>query len=313
MSIFSARDLANLVWSFSRLGHVPVADFPAFYTALLHSARPVLDQLSPLELANLTWALSAADPPESILTRADARLISARVATVVAQARVDASLLSQFHQWQLWLDESGHQSANLPPSVRDVARAAFTHTTPTPSGLQRLIAADLRSLERVVRVEEEVRLPHGHSVDFIVEHVDAGRVAIEIDGPSHFLAGGSRKPTGATSLKRRQLRHFGVNLVTLPYWEIETQTSSDFWHGWAAGVPLGGDNRSAMLGKRPLGAEGSMRADAAGPSAAELKELEGEARSGRRQMLLKRMLSAAAQPRRHQPTEQQCLDVALGR
>lgn len=316
MSIFSPRDLSNLVWSFSCLGHVPAADFPAFYTALLHSALPVLDQLNPLELANLAWALSAADPPETILTLADARLISARVATVVAQAPVDASLLSQFHQWQLWLDECGHESADLPAAVRDAAHAAFARATTAPSALQRLVATDLRALERVVRVEEEVTLPHGHSVDFVVEHADAGRVAIELDGPSHFLAGGSRKPTGATSLKRRQLRHFGVNLVTLPYWEIETQASSDFWDGWVSGIEVGGEGRTAAPGESQLGVDGKRSSHGAGPSAAELTELEAdgrEARSRRRRAHLERMLSAAAQPLHDQQQEKQCVDSAPGK
>jgi hypothetical protein len=313
MSIFSARDLSNLVWSFSCLGHVPVADCPAFYTALLRSALPVLDQLTPLELANLAWGLSVADPPETILTQADAGLISARVATLIAQAPVDASLLSQFHQWQLWLEECGHESANLPAAIRDTAHAAFARATSAPSTLQRIVGTDLRALERVVRVEEEVTLPHGYGVDFMIEHADAGRVAIELDGPSHFLAGGSRKPTGRTNLKRRQLRHYGVNLITLPYWDIETQASSGFWDGWAAEIEVGGAGRMAAPGGGSTG-EGWMRsAGSDEPSAVELTQLEasGRERSRRRQAHLERLLSAAVQPSQDRKLEKQCDDSAL--
>ena len=39
---------------------------------------------------------------------------------------------------------------------------------------------------------------------------------MEVDGPSHFLG---RTPTGATALKRRQLRAAGWALVPVPYWE----------------------------------------------------------------------------------------------
>ena len=53
------------------------------------------------------------------------------------------------------------------------------------------------------RESEEVRTrPQGYSLDAAVMH--GGReVAIEVDGPSHFCG---RTPTGATALKRRQLR-----------------------------------------------------------------------------------------------------------
>ena len=52
------------------------------------------------------------------------------------------------------------------------------------------------------------------------------RIAVEVDGPSHFL-GGSHQPTGSTLLKHRQLRHFGWRLESVPYWE------------WDAGGSLG--------------------------------------------------------------------------
>ena len=39
---------------------------------------------------------------------------------------------------------------------------------------------------------------------------------MEVDGPSHFVG---RPPTGATALKRRQLRAAGWALLPVPYWE----------------------------------------------------------------------------------------------
>ena len=53
--------------------------------------------------------------------------------------------------------------------------------------------------------------------------IDCGsgqRIAIEVDGPSHFAGGAQgRYPTGATLLKRRQLEHLGWRLVSVPHWE----------------------------------------------------------------------------------------------
>ena len=62
---------------------------------------------------------------------------------------------------------------------------------------------------------QEVRTPQGYSLDAVVSH--GGReVAVEVDGPSHFIG---RTPTGATVLKRRQLRAAGWALLPVPYWD----------------------------------------------------------------------------------------------
>ena len=60
-----------------------------------------------------------------------------------------------------------------------------------------------------------MRTPQGYSVDAVVLY--GGReVAVEVDGPSHFFG---QIPTGATALKRRQLRAAGWALLPVPYWE----------------------------------------------------------------------------------------------
>ena len=46
------------------------------------------------------------------------------------------------------------------------------------------------------------------------------RLAVEVDGPSHFL-GNSHVEAGATRLKRRQLQFFGWSLVNIPYFDWE--------------------------------------------------------------------------------------------
>jgi hypothetical protein len=48
-------------------------------------------------------------------------------------------------------------------------------------------------------------------------------VAIEVDGPSHFCG---RTPTGATALKRRQLRAAGWALLPVPYWEWDALSAA---------------------------------------------------------------------------------------
>ena len=89
-----------------------------------------------------------------------------------------------------------------------------------PSKLQRDVVASLQALGLTPR--EEVRTEQGYSLDAVVLY--GGReVAIEIDGPSHFCG---RTPTGATALKRRQLRAVGWVLLPVPYWEWDGLSSN---------------------------------------------------------------------------------------
>ena len=89
------------------------------------------------------------------------------------------------------------------------------------SKLQGDVVASLLALGLAPR--EEVRTEQGYSLDAVV--VYGGReVAIEVDGPSHFCG---RTPTGATALKRRQLRAAGWALLPVPYWEWDALGSSE--------------------------------------------------------------------------------------
>ena len=91
------------------------------------------------------------------------------------------------------------------------------HEEGRPSLLQSNVVRELRS--RVAHVEEEHRCEtSGYSIDALVTLNDGQRVAVEVDGPSHFI-GRSQQPAGATLLKHRQLRYLGWRLESVPYWE----------------------------------------------------------------------------------------------
>ena len=121
---------------------------------------------------------------------------------------------------QLWQEECGAAWPPLPPELAQRCRDAFSQEEGVPSRLQRDVAASLSALGLAPR--EEVRTPQGYSLDAVVSH--GGReVAVEVDGPSHFLG---RTPTGTTALKRRQLRAAGWALLPVPYWEWDALGSS---------------------------------------------------------------------------------------
>jgi hypothetical protein len=133
------------------------------------------------------------------------------------QAAFSPEALRQLHQWQLWLEERGAAWPRLPSPLAERCHAAFVAEEGRPSRLQRQVIAALKALGHEPR--EEVRTPQGYSLDAVVR-ISSREVAIEVDGPSHFV-GRTHAPTGATALKRRQLRAAGWALVPVPYWQWE--------------------------------------------------------------------------------------------
>jgi hypothetical protein len=166
---------------------------------------------------NLTitaWAFAVADP-----STADELFGTASFTTRCAHLETSFSLahLSQLHQWSLWREERGALWPGLPESLRQACRDAFITQGERSSQLQSDVVREIRS--RGARVEEEHRCKaSGYSIDALVTLKDGKQLAVEVDGPSHFLCR-SQRPTGSTLLKHRQLRYFGWRLESVPYWE----------------------------------------------------------------------------------------------
>ena len=74
--------------------------------------------------------------------------------------------------------------------------------------------------------EEEHRTEEGLSLDMARPSM---KVAVEFDGPTHYLLGGASgriTPNGATSFKRRLLRILGWEVISIPYFEWNEVRSS---------------------------------------------------------------------------------------
>ena len=149
--------------------------------------------------------------------------------------------LTQLQQFSLWceLELRLPEAQLLPAPLRQRCRDALGAVA---SGMEEQHASHAYRLEKSVgralsRLElsptAEHGLAEGYSVDFAL--VDE-RIAIEVDGPSHFARSGDgagRRPTGKTVLKRRQLAALGWRLLEVPFWE---------WNPLCAGGSIvGGD------------------------------------------------------------------------
>ncbi|KAJ1487158.1 hypothetical protein T484DRAFT_1787510, partial [Baffinella frigidus] len=131
-----------------------------------------------------------------------------------------------------------HEMVALRQTLGLACRDAFASISSAPSRLQEDVADTLRAMGLAVR--EEARDPlsvceeardtlSGYSIDILLpapapealgdtDRPSAPGVAIEVDGPVHFLSD-SRALKGRTLIKRRHLLALGYSLVAVPYWE----------------------------------------------------------------------------------------------
>ena len=209
---FNEQDLSNTAWAFAKAGISALGLFEAISAEAL---RRGLDCFNEQGLSNLAWAFAVTNPSFEELFGT----MSFTTRCAQLQASFSLETLCQLHQWSLWREERGALWPELPASLRQACRNAFVEEEGRPSKLQSALAKEIRSQCGVARVDEEHRCERsGYSIDTLVTLNDGKKVAVEVDGPSHFV-GRSHQPTGATLLKHRQLRHFGWRLKSVPYWE----------------------------------------------------------------------------------------------
>mmetsp|Transcript_46900 Transcript_46900/g.150909 ORF Transcript_46900/g.150909 Transcript_46900/m.150909 type:complete len:185 (+) Transcript_46900:237-791(+) len=99
-------------------------------------------------------------------------------------------------------------------------------TQVTISRLQRSVADSLATVRYGFK-EEYLEPRTGYSLDLALP---SSRVAVEVDGPSHFLlpdGRGVRKPNGPTLLKRRLLAAAGWRVISVPFYEWDGLNTAD--------------------------------------------------------------------------------------
>jgi len=216
MSGFKPQELANTVWAFATAG----VRADALYAAVAGAATRSVSGFTLQDLANTAWAFATADVEHPALS---AQLKLAITSSLLrAPESWDVAKLSQVHQWQLCLMlDAGTGSSHahlLGDELRrrccDAMQDAATH----PSQLQRSVGAVVDEIHPGFE-QETIEQQTGYSLDLALR---SSRVAIEVDGPSHFLRDSSRGencPNGPTRLKRRLLLAADWHLVSVPFYE----------------------------------------------------------------------------------------------
>ncbi|EJK50024.1 hypothetical protein THAOC_31047, partial [Thalassiosira oceanica] len=200
------QHIANFLWACATVGYTD----ERLFSALTPVIASKLDKFNLQNLANIAWAYSVANTP-----RQD--LFNKGYAGALASIEKDFSAegLAQLHQWQLWQQEL-ESGIELPRSLQAKCRNAFTSQGFSESKLQNDVVDELKATGLVL--DEEVLLGSGYRIDALVKIGDGGKVAVEVDGPSHFI---DRRPTGSTILKHRQVARLDrIEVVSVPYWGV---------------------------------------------------------------------------------------------
>ena len=202
---FIPQDTANFLWAYVSNGQ---ADEHLF-SSLIPSIKANLDKYNAQDLANVAWAYSVANVDVPSVFNDDfvtACLKKEEIGFVLED-------FMQLHQWQLWQDEI-KSGISLPSSLKKRCYEAFISQEFSPSKLQDNVVSSLSSMG--LQPQEEVLLKSGYRIDVVVE-VDGKQIAVEVDGPSHFIG---REPNGSTILKHRQVAALdGMTIVSIPYWD----------------------------------------------------------------------------------------------
>ena len=205
LAAFKTQGLANTAWGYASLAHPA----PELLERIAAAAAPILTTFNAQEIANTAWAYVAADQSSALLFGGPHFVDHC----LALEGAFTVQGLCQLHQWQLWIELEGRGGGAwrpLPPELAARCRATFVARDVSPSLLQRAVVQQLEALGLSAR--EEVVTPQGYSLDAVVQ-VQGRDVAVEVDGPRHFLG---RAPTGKTLLKRRQLRAAEWALLAVP-------------------------------------------------------------------------------------------------
>ncbi|PNW72745.1 hypothetical protein CHLRE_15g638100v5 [Chlamydomonas reinhardtii] len=268
----NAQDCANTLWALAVLQLRHAGLEAAVCGRLGELLRLGPESLAEQNLCNSLWALAVLAGGGGPATPAAAALAPALAREAVRwREELNGDGLRQL--WQARQQLGGEVAEALARSpdllaAMEAAVAAERATGLNTSRTQEQVAEALRRLLQkgrlpIVLVQTEV-VAEGvlGRVDIVADWSDGRRLAIEVDGPDHFLTNRKDDPSaviGSTALRNRQLRRaFGEGgLVCVPYWEWdERQTPSfqeayllqrlqDLLSGAPSGAAAGGEGSAA--------------------------------------------------------------------
>lgn len=219
---FSGQELHNTLWGLAELAFVPGPDwFAAWSTRVV----AIIDTLSSQNAVNSLWALTVFQMQNSGIFRF-LFLQALRILTPDSDVKhltcfydviqMAAGKVEGLPTPNTSLMEAAQKMHSLQLASTALHRASFNH---------RAVLAVLTELG--IPHQQEHICPHaGRNIDIAL--LDR-RVAVEVDGPSHFLSLGEYLfcQTGSTLLRNLMLTHAGWKVITIPFFEWNWLTTMD--------------------------------------------------------------------------------------
>lgn len=227
---FTPQDISNLVWSCATLCLEPPQDL---WPILCSRVGQMSREFNLQEVSNLLWGFAVfsriGEGVDVLLALRD-QLVS----ECVGEEEWTDTHRRQIHQFLLCLELESTESSlsdavqcslqEIKGHIAATCRQSFSSIAAAPSQMQCNVAQTVSMLG--VEIDEEaIDERSGYSIDIVIRSGEMP-VAIEVDGPSHFLHA-ARCVTGATSLKRRHLKLLGYKMLCVPYWEWGCLTGVD--------------------------------------------------------------------------------------
>jgi hypothetical protein len=227
----NSQALANSAWACGLLGYSS-AQLPGVW---LQQGVRLLQQgqqhsFGTQDCSNLCWAAVVLD-----LRRHVPDVLQLAAACSPLWDSMEAEDLQQLYQAHLWLLD-----CQLPSAGQGLAgcltrqqlqqcqhswEQVLATKTAQPSQLQRSVFAALQRLPgstwQQAPAMEQQRTPDGaYSIDITAVMAAGGlQLAVEVDGPSHFLRQPRRAVDGRTRCRNRALAARGYSVVSIPWWE----------------------------------------------------------------------------------------------
>jgi len=223
---FNSQELTKIIWAYATVHHYYVN--PHFTNGMLWKAIQKVESLESEQIVNILWSVAVLNSIDAQSVMPMFSEISKRYHSSLSSEnnhfQLSSKALSQLHQASLWYsDEHNYMESLLPSKLREECYTDFISENTTISEFQREVVKSLKSLPGITIIEEESRCERtGYSIDVLIK-VHEQVVAVEVDGPYHFVG---YSPNGATMLKQRQFFALGnTPLLSIPYWEWNSNTS----------------------------------------------------------------------------------------
>ena len=209
---FNSQELSNTIWSLATLNYPGGS---AFIKQLLTEAESNLRDFSPQGMANFVWSLA-------VLDHVDAPLLLKRFLPFLYEFQADELIDSDktpCFQFLLLMEDKGHVTAEImsdPQYVKFRKMCQEARTNKRPSSSQLEIFDIVQCLPGCSDATCEQLTEDGIFTIDIALHLNGGRrLAIEVDGPHHFLSDG-KALNGNTVLRNRMLENRGWTVVSIP-------------------------------------------------------------------------------------------------